>query len=407
VPSTLPDVNAETYPFEVVQCLLDQTATFAFHATPKPGFADSAWLIPETPEDFFGIDGGYGLHLCCDLHRLESTVHVGGLNGVGIRQAAGEPIGEFRAILMFASFPDAQLHWEPSLPPPAIYDRWRSQRFVLTHPQISFDRVGRMRGLGVGHTYPINVGGATELLAGAVCNLDRGTGIFSGLEASVAMSGILTRGLGFDGTITVRIPDSTGRLRSETVAPDVDASGPQPVGTVILLRGEKKDRTVKTSFGPKPGPDLDSLVTPSQMRAVRYGCAIGDESIKGDMTVGPIVAHMNADVHFNLEAPPGTSDRPGPFTTSELYEFVDPCGGVPGTLSASVEEGISFGLQFPAAPGQPGVRFTGYGPIRGGTGAFEGAEGVLTVNSVIGIAPHVLSLTHVLYLVDPGGRFRV
>jgi hypothetical protein len=30
----------------------------------------------------------------------------------------------------------------------------------------------------------------------------------------------------------------------------------------------------------------------------------------------------------------------------------------------------------------------------------------LTVNSVIGIAPHALSLTHVLHLVDPAGRLR-
>jgi len=71
-----------------------------------------------------------------------------------------------------------------------------------------------------------------------------------------------------------------------------------------------------------------------------------------------------------------------------------------------VIEGISFGLQFPGAPGQKGVRFAGFGPITGGDGPLQGARGLLTVNSLIGIAPHALSLMHALHLIDTEGRFR-
>jgi hypothetical protein len=52
------------------------------------------------------------------------------------------------------------------------------------------------------------------------------------------------------------------------------------------------------------------------------------------------------------------------------------------------------------------VRFAGFGPITGGTGLLEGVEGLLTVNSLIGIAPHALTLMHVLHIVDPDGQYR-
>jgi len=75
-------------------------------------------------------------------------------------------------------------------------------------------------------------------------------------------------------------------------------------------------------------------------------------------------------------------------------------------VEAAVEEGQSFDLKFPSAPGQPGVRFAGVGPVLGGTGLFAGVQGTLSVNSVIGIAPHTLSLMHVLHLRDPRRQFR-
>ena len=116
---------------------------------------------------------------------------------------------------------------------------------------------------------------------------------------------------------------------------------------------------------------------------------------------------MEADVHFNLLAPPGTAERPVPFTTQEVYTFSAGDGSVAGTIEARVEEGEAFELKFPTAPGQPGVRFAGVGPVTGGTGLFKGAVGTLTVNSVIGISPHALSLVHVLQLRDPGRRLRL
>ena len=89
-----------------------------------------------------------------------------------------------------------------------------------------------------------------------------------------------------------------------------------------------------------------------------------------------------------------------------MYAFGGPDGRASGNIFAEVRDGISFALKFPDAEDQPGVRFAGFGPITGGDGCFEGADGLLTVNSLIGVRPHALSLVHVLYLLDPERRFR-
>jgi hypothetical protein len=402
------DVNVETYPYDVVQYLLDQTATFTWYATPVPGFFEEATLTPADPKDYFGINGGYGVHLNCDLHPFDSATSVprGGA-GLAVQQAAGAPIGRLRCILLFAPQAHAAPLWHPGAEPaPAIFDRWRSQRFVLSNPEFTFYDDERFRGYGVGRTYPSAAAGPGELLFGAVGNVTQGTGAFANHEGLFAFCGRLTANLGFEGLITCRLPDPVGDLRREESPELEDTGAARGADTFILLHGQKKDRTVRTEFGPDPGPNLQSLVTPSQMRAVYYGSARPGRALFASRTTGAVVCGMTADVHFNLNAPPGTAAAPGRFTTNEIYEFVDDCGRALGVVHAQVEEGISFGLRFPAAPGQPGVRFTGFGSVTGGTGAFADARGLLTVNSVIGIAPHALSLTHVLHLVGPRDRFR-
>jgi hypothetical protein len=252
------------------------------------------------------------------------------------------------------------------------------------------------------------VEGRPRTLAGAVGNVTRGFGCFTGLTGTFVMTGTLTPSLGFLGNVTCRIVDPGGRLRSRSDLPPLSAMGdPDSGSTFLVLRGEKKSRTVRTTFGPPPDARRVSLITPSQMRAMRYGFVTGGErGPRARASVHQIAGSMEANVLFDLLAPPGTAERPVPFTTEETYEFLGPGGRILGTVQAGVMEGISFGLTFPAAPGQPGVRFSGFGPITGGTGVLEGAQGMLTVNSLIGISPHALSLLHVLHVIDPEQRLR-
>ncbi len=402
----LPDVNAETYPYDFVQHLLDQTANFSLFAIPDPAHAEVATLTPGQSDDYFGLQGGYGVDISCILHRFEAVVEPAGGSDLGVAQRVGEGVGRLRCRWLFGP---ENLAWEPGRePPPAIFDPWRSQRFAMLDVTFGWGGEDGFTAYGIGRTFPISFSGRPQLLAGVVGDLRQGKGRFCGLAGTFVLTGTLTPELGFLGNVTCRVVDPEGRIRTEGELPELlPVAEPNPDFTFVVLRGEKRDRSVKTTYGPPPDAERVSLITPSQMRAMRFGVTReGGEGLRTSSRVHQVVGTMEADVSFNLLAPPGTPDSPVPFTTDEIYTFVGRDGKTIGTVTARVIEGISFDLKFPTAPGQPGVRFAGFGPVTGGTGAFADAQGILTVNSLIGIAPHALSLLHVLNLVDPEGRSR-
>lgn len=401
----LPDVNALTYPFDFVQQLLDETANFSMFAVPTPGYLDRASLNPRQPDDWFNLNGGYGLDLLSDLHRFETTTAVGGANGLRVNQDFGSDTGRFHCLCLFSS---PEFGWHPNqTPPPTIFDPWKSQHFVMQECELTFGDNNICKCYGVGRTFPLIVNGRHVLLAGAVANLARGTGKFEGREGTLVLTGTITPEMGFLGNINLRVRDDQQTMVSENELPASDGiCRPDRQNTFVELRLIKKDRNVKTTFGPPPGDGRVSLITPSIMRSARYSYGTGTRGPRTHMAVEQLLGPMQAIVFFDLSAPPGTGESPVPFTTEEIYIFNDSAGRTVGTISCGVVEGWSFGLKFPAAPGQPGVRFAGFGPITGGTGPFAGVQGMLTVNSLIGIAPHVLSLMHVLHLVDPSGKFR-
>jgi hypothetical protein len=403
--AALPDVNAQTYPFDLVQHLLDQTTSFSAFAVPDAGYRERT-LTPDHPEDYFGINGGYGIDVRSGLHHFDATILTGRSEPFAVSQKVGEEAGSLRCRLLFGplGFP-----WAASGEPPcSIYDPWRAQRFAIRDCEFRIGREDWFEAYGIGRTYPATVEGKPLVLAAAMGNLMRGHGRFHGLEGTFTVSGRITDGLGFAGNVTIRVVDPEGRFRSDrdvslfSAIPD-----PEPEATFLVMRLLKESSAVKTTYGPPPGGGLVSLVTPSQIRSVHYGfVAPRYGPVRTEMRIGPVAGRMEADVHFDLLAPPGTAEKPVPFSTQEVYTFTDPDGRVLGTVEAAVEEGWAFNLQFPVAPGQAGVRFAGVGPLKGGTGLFEGAQGVLSVNSVIGIAPHALSLVHVIQLRDPHGRYR-
>lgn len=406
-PRALPDVNAETYPYDVVQHLLDQTANFNLFAVPSPGAAQTASLTDDK-DDWFGLNGGFGVAVHSEIHPFDAFVQMPSVeNGVRVAQAVGRAAGSFRSRWFLSA---GEVAWNPGQLPqqPLLFDQWRSQRFAMVDTELDLGGGQSFRGYGIGRTYPISVKGRPRLLVGGVGNLTKGRGKFAGLTGTYVLTGTLTSDLGFLGNITCRIVDPEGRMRgSRELSSASVLSDPAPESTFLVLRGVKKNRQVKTTYGPPPDDQRVSLVTPSQMRSVQYLFASGEHGgPHTEMRVGPVVGPMEATVYFDLLAPPGTAQSPVPFTTQEIYTFVDAGGQTIGTVTAGIEEGVSFRLDFPAAPGQAGVRFAGFGPVTGGTGALAGARGMLTVNSLIGISPHTLSLIHVLHLVDPGGRFR-
>jgi len=401
---SLPDVNAQIYPYDLVQSMLDETANFSMFSVPVPQHAQSASISPQNPGDWFGLNGGYGLDLLGKLQRFESTVEVRSAAQVRVSQSVGQETGNFHCLCLFSP---PNFKWNvKQAPPPWIFDPWRSQRFAMQECQLTFGNEHTCQFYGVGHTFPINVGGRHVLLVGGVANLTKGTGKFEGREGTLVCSGSITPDLGFLGNINVRVRDTEQTLVTDGELNALSGiTDPDPANTFVELRLIKKDKNVKTTFGPPTGDGRVSLVTPSIMRSVQYSYITGARGPRFQMSVGQALGPMQATVFFDLSAPPGTGDSPVPFSTDELYTFNDRSGATVGTISCNVIEGVSFGLKFPAAPGQPGVRFAGFGPIQSGTGVFAGVQGLLTVNSLIGISPHALSLMHSLLLVDPEGKF--
>jgi hypothetical protein len=403
-PASLPDVNAEITPYDLVQHLLDQTADFSLMAVPDRSYAGRATLTPGDPRDYFGINGGYGIDFMSTLHRMGSVVQPPSARGVGVDQRVGEAVGSFHGRCAFG--PD-DLAWEPGrLPAATIFDPYRSQRFAVVDAGVRIGEAGDgFCGYGIGRTYPVVVGGRPLLFAGAVGNLMTGSGRFASLDGTFVMTGTFTD-LGFLGSVTCRVMDPEGRMRREgDLSPIAEVADPAPESTFFVLRLVKKDRHVKTTYGPPPGDGRVSLVTPSQMRSARFQCT-GGHHPRTAMEVRQVVGTMDATVFFDLLAPPGSAEHPVPFSTDEVYRFVDADGQVVGKVMAGIQDGISFNLRLPGVPQQPAVRFSGFGPITGGTGPFAGLQGMLTVNSLIGISPHTLSLVHVLHFADPDGRLR-
>jgi hypothetical protein len=405
-PPSLPDVNKEIYPFEMVQHWLDQTANFSMFAAPDKSYEAKATLTPGNPSDWFGLNGGYGIDFASSLHRLDATVNLNPrTSGVKVSQAVGETTGRLHCRCFFTT-PDFK--WAPKQsPPPRIFDPWNSLPFVVQECEFSFGGEDKITCYGIGRTFPTIVGGNPVVLCGAVGNITRGSGRLQDRTGTFIWTGRLTPSLGFTGQISLRILDPEGTLRTNSDVPVLNEVAGPTEDTFLTLRLLKKNKNVKTTYGPPPGGGLVSLITPSEMRSVQYQYETGQgRGPRAEMIVGEVLGPMQATVFFDLQAPPGTPDSPVPFTTQELYSFADARGNAIGTISAGVVTGISFGLKFPAAPKQPGVRFAGFGPIQGGTGPFAGVQGMLTVNSLIGISPHALSLMHVLHIVDPGGKYR-
>lgn len=385
---SLPDLNAQTYPFDVVLHLLDQSAYFNLIATPDP----------ENSSDF-------DIHN--SLHVFESSAQLPTMeSGMKVRQIFGDAVGTFRSRWLpiandFVAGPGRE-------PPTTAWDHSRSQRFVMQEGTFSFgDGEDGFRGFGTGRTFPTVVNGQNQLLAGAIGTTLEGFGRFWGLDGTYVFNGVITPENEFRGNVAVRILDPKGKFRpSGTLRPPQRGPDLDTGITYIVLRGNKKDASVKSEYDFAPDGSVRGLLTPAEMRAARYRCAKdGRAGIRSKLTIGPVVGNLRAVIYFDLLAPPGTAYVPAPFTTNELYQFVDSEGKTVGTIKADVVEGESFGVRLPAAPGQPAIRFAGYGGILEGTGAFEGIQGMLSVNSAIGIAPHALSLMHIFRIIDPDGKY--
>lgn len=394
--AALPDVNAETYPFPVVQHLLDRAACFNLLAVGAP---QGTHPVP-TPGD--------GWRITAPLHHLEATFAPPPPgHPPQVRQAVGARAAELSCRLVLAA---GDVAWAPGHEPAAAaFDPVRPQRFAVLDAAVTFgDGRSGFSFYALGRTRPVDRNGHRSLLAAAVGNLTAGRGSFQGLSATVILDGSLTPGVGFEGLLSCRVVDPRRCLHHRGEVPSSrQILDPDPATTTLILHGEKRDHTQRTEVRFAADGTMDGLLTKAVMRsALHRFTARGPRGVRAVLQRRQVVGALEATIRANLLAPPGTADAPAPFTTSNLYTFFDAEGRPAGSIRAEVEEGRSFGLVLPDAPGQGALRFGGFGRITGGSGCFEGVAGTLTVSSAVGLAPHALSLLNILRLHDPEGRFR-
>ncbi|MEQ1825190.1 MAG: hypothetical protein ABL921_04565 [Pirellula sp.] len=406
---SLPDVNAETYPFEVVKQCLDRAAFMNLYAV--PGSQHSRRINAEVPDDWFHINGGYGLECSSKLRNFDSTLDKSGC----LKQRVEEEVGNLRMRLQFG--PESVI-WQPGREPePRVFDPWRPQSFVSTELVIAFgSKLHGFRGYIFGRTFPICIDGRPLVVLSAIGCLNEGIGNLIDFGGTICLQGSLNRDLGFLGNVTIRIVDPNEKLvrkthvhyRVNSADSELDTSSFHgDAATYLCMRIEKEDPSQRTQYGPQQNNGLVTLLTPAVMKDFYSRVVASDnEMIQVENDWGHRIAQLDASVSLDILAPPGTAERPNDFQTRNVYKFLDSRREVIGTITVFLSTGKSFELKFPQAPGQPGMQFGGFGYIEKGTGIFDGVHGTATDNSAIGVAPHAVSGLHVIRIVDPNGRYQ-
>ena len=408
-PAALPDINAETYPFDMVMHLLDQAAYFPMFCIPDHGRSGS-------------FNQRVGTDIGANLHRFSIVVQPPGKEGLSASNVIGEKLARMEHRWLFA--PDGFAALPDREPPATPFDPSRSQRFVMLESICRFEN-GKdgFKGFGTGRTFPTSYNGQSQLLAGAVGNIMEGWGKFHGLVGTYVYCGSISADLGFTGSLLCRVMDPEGVLRTQRSLPDIQATkSPERDVAYVLFRGQKRNHKDKTQYIFGGGGSVDGLELRPQIRLFNLDCAIdGRGDLLSTANIGPVVGNMPAWIFFNVLNPgaPGTATAPIRFKDYDEYIFTTSDGATVGTfgfdggagrrLGFTHEdggEGQAFTLALPAAPRQQALRFGGYGPVVNGTGVFKDIRGLTAHNSVVGIAPHALSTSFIARINDPGGKYR-
>lgn len=395
------DINAETYPFDVVLENLDRAAYFHFYcAAELRGATEIRGHRARVA----------GMRLHHDLRRFQTRLAVppdcSTIKGISV---VGESLASLDHNWLF--IPD-DYQAQPGLAvPEEEFDPGRSQRFVMTEGTCRFgSSADGFQGFGSGMTYPAGECGSADLMAGAVGTITSGFGRFKGLIGTYTLIGRVSMSGGFTGSLMLRVMDPAGRLTGRAEMPVIMPELIEEPGiTYLVVRGQKRDRNQKTGFLFGAGGDIVGLNVSQQLRSIQIDAACNEQGLpRADARFGSVIGEMQANIRFNLTNPgaPGSDAAPIPFQSKNTFTFYDRRGGVLGEIDADGGEGRTFRLELPGAPRQNALRFGAFLPLLGGRGLFEGVQGMMTDNSVVGIAPHALATCYVFRIRDSHGKYR-
>ena len=381
---------ASKYSADVIQHLLDKAAYFNLYSSPS-GQTSGTRVVRRS-------DCEIGFQIRERLHRFEIVMEPPDLEfGLRASNAVGEEIGNFESRWLFC--PDdfeALPHTEP---PPTSFDPMKHQRFVMLGGDCVLGNNGDgFRGFGTGATFPARGG---NVLTAAVGNVMEGRGRLKDLVGTYTYCGTLNSDEGFRGSLMLRVMDPAGAIASGAQLPAIDSEGwPERGITYLMFRGQatETDKVVPFTGGLNVAQQLRLFQTEASAR--------GPQDLRSTTHVGQTIGGIDAQIIFNPAAPGGDALDPIPYTAFDEYKFTDRRGQSIGSFFIDEGEGRTFNLQLPGAPGQPAIRFGGFGPILRGTGSLAGAVGLMTDNSVVSFIPHVSASVYVIRVDDPRGKYR-
>jgi hypothetical protein len=399
----LPDMNAETYPFNLVLHSLDEAAHF-------PLFSISE-LRRSTPITTPGSSSSaIGIRINERLHRFGINLHLPTQkSGVQATNLIGEPLARFQHRWMIV--PDGFRAAPFQEPPPTPLNTSCSQRFVMLDSVCTFDNhEDGFRGFGIGRTFPTTVNGQPVLMAGAIGNIMEGFGKFQGLEGTYTYCGTLSPDGGFRGSLLCRVMDPGEIFRMHHSLPDLQPlQSCESDASYVLFRGQKKNRFEKTIYTFDSSGNVDGFKLSPEMRIFNIDCAMdGRGRLYSTSSVGPVIGDFLSYVFFNVLNPgaPGNAASPIKFIDYDNFVFCDYAGRAVGSFAfnggaakklgftaGKGGEGRAFNLTLPDLPGQRALRFGGFGPIFNGKEKLEDIQGLTCHNSVVGVTPHAIAIT--------------
>ena len=386
-----PNVNPETYKIEDVTQLLQAASYLPMFSVHNPAAQNEPLYSPYVP--FLPV----AFLVNEQTHRFQVDVNAS-RSGLTTFNVVGGPVGKVR--IRWTVMPTA-FHPSPTRrPPPRPLIPFIAQRFTMLDGEFSFEdsHGSGFRGFGAGRTFPVNVDGRRQLRIGAVVEILEGLGRLKGYKGLAVVNGWIQPPQELALNITVRLIDPTGNLQATNcLSPIEPIPSPDSSAMFMCFMGEiDPDNPVQLITGPD-GQMLGSHVY-ELLRSVKIDMDVDSTNgIKSKCTLGPIVGRVKADLYFNAFDPnPVTPVQ----TTNSLFEFFNLSGVQVGTLRANMVEGRAFRTELSGAP-LPVFRMAGFGPIQNGTGQFRGADGMMSMNSIVSVFPRTLSNLYVLRLQDP------
>jgi hypothetical protein len=398
-PTFPPGSNPETYEIEKVTQLLKSAAYFPIFNIPNPNTPNQpVLLIPGIPFLMTAVNVNE------QLHRYEVTVAEPTLqNGLRARNRIGEAVANVH--IRWTPIPEDFEAAPGKYPPTTLLIPFFSQRFCMLEGQLTFNDEAQsgFRAFGTGRTFPVTEAGKNRLRIGAVIEVLEGLGEFKNLTGAFVINGYITPPNELALSLVLRIMDPKGTLKTQ-LAPLPFGEIPNPdVGAVFMFFLGEVDpsQPVKLNIAPD-GTILGSEVR-ERLRLVNIGFDIASGQAPRSRTIeGPIVGNVSATLHFN----PLDPRRVSPIqTTDGVFTFFDRQQKVLGKVLCNMVEGRAMRTALEGAP-MPVFRFAGFGPILGGTEFFQGADGMMSMNSAISIFPRTLSNLYIFRFYDPEGKFQ-